>query len=68
VSSSWDGRRKRERDLVLPDPSDIVCANCDRRVTEIEAIEQRWRFWSDGIGELHPVCPACAEREFGHRP
>jgi hypothetical protein len=50
VTSSWDQRRKRERDLTLPDPSDIVCANCQRRVTELEAIAEKWGYWSDGIG------------------
>ena len=32
------------------------------------AIAELWKYWSDGVGELHPFCPDCAEREFGTTP
>jgi hypothetical protein len=56
LGTSFKGDRL-QRDLTLPDPSDIVCANCQRRVSELEAIAEKWGYWSDGIGELHPICP-----------
>lgn len=38
---------------------------CEREVSEEEAQATRWGFWSDGLGDLMPFCPECAEREFG---
>jgi hypothetical protein len=46
------------------DESSIYCAECQRTVDELTAIAERWRYWSDGCGELLAYCPACAEREF----
>jgi hypothetical protein len=43
----------------------IRCSECRREVDEFTAIMERWRFWSDGCGELLPFCPECDEREFG---
>lgn len=42
----------------------VVCSNCGRRIREAEAKKLGWRYWSDGIGELHLFCPDCAAREF----
>jgi hypothetical protein len=43
-----------------------VCryAECDREVDEFTAIAEKWGYWSDGIGDLPPLCPECARREF----
>ena len=55
------------RDPAPLDPQTPVrCAECGREVDEFTAIKQQWRYWSDGLGELHPYCPECAEREFDH--
>jgi hypothetical protein len=51
------------RDLCDPQ----ISAERHRRVTELEAIAEKRGYWSNGIGELHPICPECARREFGHR-
>jgi hypothetical protein len=40
--------------------------NATGRITELEATAENWRYWSDG-SELHPSCPECARREFGHK-
>lgn len=42
----------------------IACANCGRTVPEADAKDAGWRYWSDGVGGLHPFCPGCAAREF----
>ncbi len=42
----------------------ILCSECGRAVDEFTAIAERWRYFSDGCGELLPYCPACARREF----
>ncbi len=42
----------------------IACANCGRTVLEANAEAAGWRFWSDGLGELHLFYPGCAEKEF----
>ena len=40
------------------------CAECGRAPRDhLDA--ERWRFYSDGTGDLVPFCPECAEREFG---
>ena len=49
-----------------PEPP-VKCAECGREVDERTAIVERWTYWSDGVGELHPYCPKCAAREFEHR-
>jgi hypothetical protein len=46
------------------DPGDIRCSECRRAVDEFMAIKERWGYWSDGCGELLPLCPGCARREF----
>ena len=45
-------------------PEDIRCAECAREVDEFTAIGEKWRYSSDGVGELLPFCPECAKREF----
>ena len=50
-----------------PSAAGIRCAECGRAVNELTSITERWRHWSDGVGELHPFCPECAAREFGYR-
>jgi len=42
----------------------LRCAECGREVDEFTAIAEKWRYWSDGVGELVPICPECARREF----
>jgi hypothetical protein len=42
----------------------IACANCDRPVREADAEALGWRFYSDGVGELHPCCGLCIRQEF----
>jgi len=42
----------------------IRCAERGRSVDEFTAIAERWGRWSDGCGELIPMCPECARREF----
>jgi hypothetical protein len=44
----------------------VLCAECDREVDELLTIAERWRWWSDGCGQLLVFCPACSKREFGH--
>ncbi len=46
------------------DPLGVSCAECGRDVDEFTAIAEKWRYWSDGVGELIPFCPECARREF----
>ena len=43
----------------------LVCAECGRAPRDDENAADEWRAYSDGVGELHVFCPACAEREFG---
>jgi hypothetical protein len=38
----------------------IRCAECKCEVDEFTAIAERWRYYSDGCGDLLPYCPACA--------
>ena len=46
-------------------PSLLRCAECGQPVANDERAERNgWRYWSDGVGELHPYCPSCAAREF----
>ena len=60
------GHGMRETDEATPDlPDSPQCAECSREVTVAGAISERWTYWSDGVGELHPYCPECAQREFG---
>ena len=42
----------------------LACANCSTTILERDAEAAGWRYWSDGVGELHLFCAACAEREF----
>jgi hypothetical protein len=49
----------RARDLLTAEGLDVSCSECSRPIGE----EGRW--YSDGVGELHPYCPGCAAREFG---
>lgn len=40
------------------------CAECGRVPRDDENPDDEWRVGSDGVGELHVVCPECWEREF----
>ena len=62
--SAQPHRQDAELDATAPF---VRCAECGRAV-EFEAITERWTYWSDGVGELHPYCPECAAREFGLPP
>ena len=42
----------------------IRCTECDRKPCAHENLDDKWRVYSDGVGELHIFCPE-AEREFG---
>ena len=44
----------------------IACVECDGKIAEGDAERRGWSYWSDGLGELHPFFPECAEREFRH--
>jgi hypothetical protein len=46
--------------------SELVCAECDREPHANENALDEWRSYSDGVVELHTLCPTCAAREFGH--
>ncbi len=48
----------------MAEPGSLTCANCSTTVPELDAEAAGWRYWSDGVGELLPFCPVCAEREF----
>ena len=48
-----------------PMESGASCAECGRPARG-RADEAGWLYWSDGIGELHAFCLACASREFDH--
>jgi hypothetical protein len=34
----------------------LTCSECGRTASETEAEQERWRFHSDGLGELLPFC------------
>lgn len=55
----------RARALLPASENAIRCAGCGRLVSEVDAEQAGWGEWSDGLGELHPYCPECAQREFG---
>ena len=42
----------------------LTCSNCAAKNEAGEAEAAGWRYWSDGVGELHPFCGFCAAREF----
>jgi hypothetical protein len=49
----------------LSDPEMAArCVECDRASDRAEA--DGFTFWSDGVGELHALCPDCARKEFGY--
>jgi len=48
----------------VAEPASLTCANCSTTIPERDAEAAGWRYWSDGVGELLPFCPVCAEREF----
>jgi hypothetical protein len=54
-----EGDLPRARELMTAEGLDVSCAECGRPIGE----DGRW--WSDGVGELHPYCATCSEREFG---
>ncbi len=37
----------------------FAAKKCGREVNELNAITERWGYWSDGCGELLPFCPEC---------
>jgi len=41
----------------MEDKMNIRCTECDHAVDEFAAIAERWGYWSDGTGELLPLCP-----------
>ena len=43
----------------------LVCVECGRTPGADENADDGWRAVSDGVGELHVVCPVCWQREFG---
>jgi len=43
----------------------LRCVECGREPREDENADDEWRAGSDGVGELHDLCPECWEREFG---
>jgi hypothetical protein len=46
----------------------ILCEKCGRTIEPDEARAAGWRYWANGLGELLPFCPRCAERRVEHRP
>ena len=47
----------------------LACANCADTISEDYAEVAGWRYWSDGLGELHLFCEICSAREFAaHAP
>ena len=42
----------------------IACSNCGRPAREADVEDLGWRYFSDGVGELHPFCSLCIRREF----
>lgn len=57
--------REFASDAPVTADADLRCSNCVRRPAAEENPEDTWRAYSDGVGELVVVCPACARREFG---
>ena len=53
-------------DLGSPPPGVpvLTCSNCAATIDEHEAEPAGWRYWSDGVRELHPFCEICSAREF----
>ncbi len=45
----------------MAEPESLTCANCATTIPERDAELAGWRYWSDGVGELHPFCPVCAK-------
>jgi len=48
----------------VPAANGLTCSNCARTIREAEAEAAGWRYRSNGVGDLHVFCPACAVREF----
>ena len=52
----------------MPAANGLTCSNCARTIREAEAEAEAeaagWRYRSNGVGDLHVFCPACAVREF----
>jgi hypothetical protein len=46
------------------DDNAVRCTECHREVDEFTAIAERWRYWSDGCGELLPFSPETSKRQF----
>jgi hypothetical protein len=45
----------------------VQCTDCGLEADGRFTMAERWTWWSDGLGDLVPFCPGCAEREFEHR-
>ena len=45
----------------------VRCTKCGLEADQRFTIAESWTWWSDGLGDLLPFCPRCAEREFEHR-
>ena len=41
-----------------------TCPNCADTISADYAEVAGWRYWSDGLGELHLFCEICSAREF----
>ena len=54
-------RTLEESERAMP----LRCAECQRAPRPDENADDRWRVYSDGLGELMTFCPECAQREFG---
>jgi hypothetical protein len=59
--------RSAARDGGLSEAVVVCCENCGQQADERFTVVEHWSWWSDGLGELLPFCPECAEHEFGHR-
>lgn len=44
--------------------TDLACTNCPATIGEDDAEAVGWRYWSDGVDELHPFSELCSAREF----
>ena len=42
----------------------LSCANCAATIRDDYAEVAGWRYWTDGVGELHLFCEICSVVEF----
>jgi len=48
-------------------PALARCVRCGLEADHRFTVAEHWTWWANGSGQLVPYCPACAQREFGHR-